>query len=357
MTDLFLAVDGGQSGTVAVLATADGSILGVGRGGPVRHHKEPDAEGFVRDALLAAVTEAMSGAQGRGTVVTCCLAMTGSRAFAERVVRGLVRAEQYVMLENDTFAALASGTAGGGGIGLIAGTGTVALAQGRGGEHVLLGGWGWLVGDEGGGFWIAIEALRAAAHDVDGTGPHTVLTSELPRILKQRDMRGVYNVVTGQRLDRTAIAALTTSVVTIAEAGDRVAAGILDSAASHLTELVVATIAAAPFLDPDERLVVACGGVLHSGGWVVTRLAKQLAERAPGFQFVLPAVPPVIGAYYLALKERGIQIDDTLRDRVEDQVRSLATLTSKTPDFNTASASPEEPTQLLRENGCAQHDN
>ena len=87
MTELFLAIDGGQSGTAAVLATADGTILGVGRGGPVRHHEDLDAERFVRDGLKSAVTGAMSGAQGRGPVVMCCLAMTGSAGIAERVVR------------------------------------------------------------------------------------------------------------------------------------------------------------------------------------------------------------------------------------------------------------------------------
>lgn len=328
MTDLFLAVDGGQSGTVAVVATAEGTIVGVGRGGPIRHHEEHDSEGFVRDGIRAAVTQAMNGAPDGSKVAMCCLAMTGSGAIAERVIRELVEAERYVMLESDTYAALASGTAGGGGIGLIAGTGTVALAQGRRGDHVLLGGWGWLLGDEGGGFWIAMEALRAAVRDVDGTGPHTVVTGELQKILDQPDMRGVYNLVTGQRLDRTGIAALTTSVVAIAEAGDMVAAAILDRAADHLSKLVVATVAAAPFLDVEERVVVACGGVLAADGWVLRRLAGLLAELVPGFTLVVPQVPPVIGAYYLALKESGVQIDDDMLNRVTDQVRSLETLRS-----------------------------
>ena len=331
MTDLFLAIDGGQSGTAAVLATADGTILGVGRGGPVRHHDDLDAERFMKDGLTAAVTGAMGGAEDRGQVVMCCLAMTGSAGIAERVVRELVPAERYVVLGNDTFAALASGTAGGGGIGLIAGTGTVALALGRSGNQILVGGWGWLLGDEGGGFWIAMEALKAAARDVDGTGPHTVLTSELPRVLGQPDVREVYNLVTGQRLDRTAIAALSTSIVEIAAAGDGVAASILDRSADHLTELVVATIAAAPFLEPDEHVVVACGGVLSPGGWIVTRLIEQLSERASGFHVVVPTVPPVIGALYLAFREGGVEVDDLLRDRVVEQVRVRAGLISKTP--------------------------
>lgn len=330
MTDLYLAVDGGQSGTVAMLGTADGTIVGVGRGGPIRHHEEQDAERFVRDGLLGAVTGPMSGANDQDRVVVCCLSLTGSAGIADRVIRQLVPAERYVMLESDAFAALASGTAGGGGIGLIAGTGVVSVAQGRRSGPVILGRWGWLLGDEGGGFWIALQALKAAARDVDGTGPHTVLTRELPRLLGQSDMRGVYDLVTGGRFDRTAIAALTTKVVTIARAGDDVAAGILDSAADHLADLVVATIAAASFLEPDERVVVPSGGVLRPDGWVLTRLAGQLAERAPELRLVVPAVPPVIGAYYLALRESGVLVDAELRDHVTDQVTSLDALTSKT---------------------------
>ncbi|MGV8968008.1 MAG: BadF/BadG/BcrA/BcrD ATPase family protein [Cellulomonas sp.] len=342
MTDLILAVDGGQTGTVAVLVTTGGTIRGVGFGGPIRHHEEPDAERFVRDALGRAVTGAMSGAHAGDVITVSCLAMTGSATIADRLIRELVEARKYVTLESDTLAALASGTAGGGGIGLIAGTGTVALAHGRRADDVLLGGWGWLLGDEGGGFWIAMEALKAAARDVDGTAAHTALTPALLSRLGQPDMRGVYNLVTGSRLDRTAIAALTTTVVAIAEAGDPVAAGILDRAADRLADLVVATVAAAPFLELDERLVVPSGGVLRPGGWVVKRLTDQLAERAPEFDVVVPQVPPVIGAYYLALRAVGAPIDHTLRDRVTEQVRSLATLTSKT-----ATVPPTYPTDSL----------
>ncbi|HEY8719416.1 N-acetylglucosamine kinase, partial [Pengzhenrongella sp.] len=299
MSDLILAVDGGQTGTVAVLAGLDGNIRGVGRGGPIRHHEEPDAERFVRDGLGAAVAGAMHAVADGDVVAVSCLAMTGSVVIANRVIRELVVARAYLALASDTLAALASGTAGGGGIGLIAGTGTVALAHGRGADDVLVGGWGWLLGDEGGGFWIAMEALKAAARDVDGTGEHTRLTLAVPPRLGQPDMRGVYNLVTGRRLDRTAIAALTTTVVAVAEAGDTVAAGILDRAADRLADLVVATVAAASFLESDERLIVPSGGVLRPGGWVLTRLTAQLAVRTPDFRVVVPQVPPVIGAYWL----------------------------------------------------------
>ena len=342
MTDLVLAVDGGQTGTVAVLATVDGTIRAAGRGGPIRHHEEPDAESRVHDSLHHAIGAAMQGAEAGDEVAIACVAMTGSAGLADRLVRETVPARRYMPLPSDTYAALASGTAGAGGVGLIAGTGTVALARGRAGADVLVGGWGWLLGDEGGGFWIAMEALKAAARDVDGTGPRSGLTALVPSLLAQPDMRGVYNLVTGRRLDRTAIAALAPEVLAVARSGDDVAALILDTAADRLADLVVATIAAAPFLEPDERVVVPSGGVLHADGWVLPRLASQLAERAPSFRVVVPEVPPVIGAYYLALGAYGTPVDHALRDRVREQVGSLPSLTSKT-----ASLSPARPPAQL----------
>jgi hypothetical protein len=91
-----------------------------------------------------------------------------------------------------------------------------------------------------------------------------------------------------------------------------------------------------PFSKPTNVSWSPGGGVLTADGWVLTRLGRQLADLAPGFKLVVPTVPPVIGAYYLALKDSGIHIDDGLLKRVTDQVRSRVSLTSKM-----AFASPE----------------
>ena len=315
MTELFLAVDGGQSATISVLASGDGAIRGVGRGGPIRHHTEPDAEGYARQAIRAAVGKA-TGVVGEGdTIVRCCLALTGSVAFVEAAVRELVPGAHVVVLESDALAALATGTMGGGGIGLIAGTGTVAVAQGRRGGPVTRGGWGWLLGDEGGGFWIGLEGLRAAARHQDGTGPATRLTEVLPARLGETDVHGVRERLARPDLERAHVAALAEDVDAIAEDGDAVAMSILDDAARRLSALVLATVDGAEFLEPDERVVVGSGGVLSSSR-VGTRLSRILAEHAPEFRLVVPGMAPVVGAYFLALREHGIAITDGVRARI-----------------------------------------
>lgn len=323
MSDLWLAVDGGQTATIAIVAAADGTVRGVGRGGPIRHHTEVGADEDARRAIEASVRDALADVPGGDTIVCCCLALTGSEAVAEATVRELLPKAHTLVLESDALAALATGTLGSGGIrsggiGLIAGTGTVAVAQGRRGGPIRRGGWGWLLGDEGGGFWIGLEGLRAAARHVDGTGPRTILAQRLPASLRQIDIQGVAELLTGQRLDRAQVAALTEVVFSIADDGDAVAGAILHEAARRLSSLVLATIEAAPFLEPDERVVVASGGVLQAHR-IVTDLAQSLAEGAPDYGFVVPDVPPVIGAWYLGLREHGIAIPEATRDRIVAQ--------------------------------------
>jgi glucosamine kinase len=315
VTDLWLAVDGGQSATIAMLATGDGIIRGVGRGGPIRHHTEPGAEADARQALGAAVGAALGGVGSGDTIVCASLSLTGSVAFVEAAVRELVPGAHVVVLASDALAALAAGTLGAGGIGLIAGTGTVAVAQGRRGGPIVRGGWGWLLGDEGGGFWIGLEGLRAAARALDGTGPGTRLSEVLPARLGHPAMRGVRERMTRPDLDRAEVAALAEEVDSTAKDGDAVAVSILDEAARRLAALVLATIEGAAFLEQDERVVVGSGGVLRSGR-VVAGLRQRLEEQAPGFRFVVPGVAPVIGAYYLALLEHGIPISEATRERI-----------------------------------------
>src|SRR5439155_1968617 len=58
---------------------------------------------------------------------------------------------------------------------LVVGTGTVAYGRDAAGRAARAGGWGPLFGDEGGGYWVGCEALRAVARAHDGRGPETAL--------------------------------------------------------------------------------------------------------------------------------------------------------------------------------------
>lgn len=343
MKDLYLAIDGGQSGTVAIVADSEGTVWGIGHGGPIRHHEEADAEAFVRTALSTAIAEAL-GDVPDATISVCALALTGSTGLARSALHDFIQPAKTVFLGSDAFAALASGVAGRGGIVVIAGTGTVALAQGKcppSARHILVGGWGWALGDEGSGFWIAMEGLKRAARAVDGTASTTSLTTQLPLALGQADMRAVYNVITGKRFDRTEIAKLARVVMTCAEEGDAAAEAILDRAAEALADLAIATAEQAEFLDHTERVVVLSGGIFSADSPLVPRVRSQLIARLPAFTSLVPDFPPVVGAYFLALETDGIAVTDDIEKRLRAQVLARPELQSKT------AASRPAPTALF----------
>ena len=332
MKDLYLAIDGGQSGTVAIVADSEGTVWGIGHGGPIRHYEETDASSFIRVALSTAIAEALHDVP-EASISVCTLALTGSTGHARSALNDFAQPTRTIFLESDAFAALASGIAGRGGIAVIAGTGTVALAQSKcpaSARHILVGGWGWALGDEGSGFWIAMEGLKRAARAVDGTASLTSLTTQLPLALGQPNMRAVYNVITGKRFDRTEIAKLARVVMKCAEEGDAAAESILDRAAQSLADLVVATAKQAEFLDHTERVVVLSGGILSSDSPIVPRVRSQIIARLPAFTSVVPAFPPVIGAYFLALESDGIAVTEDIEKRLHAQFLARPELRSKT---------------------------
>jgi N-acetylglucosamine kinase-like BadF-type ATPase len=328
MTRLVVAVDGGQSSTVCVLGTTDGEILAVGHGGPANHVHQPGGPERLRRAIEESVREAQDAAGNPAHVAAVYLALTGGVQQGERIAREILDAD-VVLAEGDPPAALASGTFGGPGIGLIAGTGAVALAENARGERIARGGWGYLVGDEGSGYWIGMRGVQAAARALDGRGPATVLTERVLAFYGETDLRVVASRIYGFELERPEIAALAPVVLEAAGEGDQVAARIVDTAAEELVLLLEAVVRAADLADERERVIVAAGGVMRPGNRLWERLADLIARRIPGFRLIAPPFPPVIGAFVLALGLTGVSIDQAVVDRIHQSSATFPEIASK----------------------------
>lgn len=328
MSRLVLGIDAGQTSTMAVVVTDDAQIVGVGVAGPIRHHAEHDAESALSEAFSDALRSAIPpGAQ----IDVACLSLTGSAGIASVALARRGDIARVDVLESDAFAALASGVGAQGGIAVIAGTGSVALARSvAAGRHTLKGGWGWLMGDQGGGFAIGLAGLRAAARADDGTGPPTELNDRLCSALGAADLRLVYNELTGRGFDRPAIGRLARVVTRASEEGDHVAARIVDDAAVYLAALVSSVARDAPYLASNERVIVCAGGVLESGP-VLDQTTEHLRRLLPDFRLVSPVGPPAIGAAMLGLaqllRRETTGFPATLRSQLDDWPE----LRSKTP--------------------------
>ena len=69
---------------------------------------------------------------------------------------------------------IAAGTTEGWGVGVIAGTGSIAVGRTKDGQTARAGGWGHLIGDEGSAYSVVLDALRLVARRADGRDTQVV---------------------------------------------------------------------------------------------------------------------------------------------------------------------------------------
>jgi N-acetylglucosamine kinase-like BadF-type ATPase len=179
------------------------------------------------------------------------------------------------------------------GIAVISGTGSVAWGR-RAGQHARAGGWGYLLGDEGSGYWVAREAVRRTLARIDRGEPSDRLGQQLAADCGLQATEQLLDHFYAQP-DRRYWAGRARVVFELANSGDPVSTQIVESAAAALTELAVAV---AGRLDSTGPVVLAGGLAVHQPA-LQTIVRRRLAERRLNDVRIL-IVDPVRGAVQLA---------------------------------------------------------
>ncbi len=304
-----LGIDGGGTSTTAWLADAAGHVLGRGRAGPA------NAKAIGNEAARAAINQAIeacfrdAGCE-RTSVAVACLGMAGSdRPEDGRLLDSWAEADAWAhrrVLVNDGDLVLAAGTPEGWGIGLIAGTGSIAVGRAPDGRTARAGGWGYLFGDEGSAYAVAIAALRWVARHWDGREPRPEVDPLTARVCAFFDVDNPARLVPAvyrPDIDRTRIAALAPVVVAAAKADSCAAAAILNQAADDLADAVLAVARSLHLLDAAGPLTIplalAGGFLLATPGLdrvIVARCCQKGMRASP----VTPVPEPVVGALRIA---------------------------------------------------------
>ena len=177
-----------------------------------------------------------------------------------------------------------------------AGTGSIAYARGPGGEIHRAGGYGWQLGDEGGGYWLGRRALDLAGRAQDGRAEGSTLLARLLGALglQQFDdlVRWTANATPAQ------VAALAPHVLNAALEGEVVAQRAVDDAARELVELVV--MLGRHFSDTSPVPVAITGGLLLPQSPLTAAFRDRLATAFKRGRLVSERVDPALGALKLA---------------------------------------------------------
>lgn len=310
----FVSVDGGATKTIAVCYDSEGNILGVSASGP-SNFRNIGIESASSNIISAVRNSIERSGLGNEKVQSITFALAGvkdsqrSTEIIDNFIEQMNFKAPYLLL-ND-------GEAGYNcrffeERGIIAAAGTGMIAFGKFNEKFeRTSGWGWLIGDEGGAFYIGKRAIQESAKIADGRN------SGKPDLLKMvmnyfevTEPRQLVNEVYTNPINIRRIAMIAKEVSTLANSGDATSQGILKEAAKEAARCVVAL---KKQYNAEDLPVSGYGGVFRAGQLFWNTFKEAVLEDFPGTTFKEPlfGFHAVLGSMYLVLKERGIKPPDT----------------------------------------------
>lgn len=301
----FVALDGGGTKTECWVAD-DSRVLGQSSGPTVKLMNV--GEQAATEALRTMIREALGSAGVAGDSIACtCFGLAGSssaevRRWAEATLGELVSGP--IIITGDEQIALDAAFRGGPGVLVIAGTGSHVTGRCASGTAVGAGGWGPVLGDEGSGTWIGLEAIRACLRARD-RGVETCLLREIQQAWGLGDLGSL--VAKANLRERPDFASLTTIVTECADKGDVLAQGVLEHAGEELAtqvSLVISKMRAADCAAGDASRVAFTGSVLGRIPRVLRAMQEHLRAAWPDISVDSSPVQPLEGALWRARQGR-----------------------------------------------------
>lgn len=314
MTPAVLAVDGGNSKTDVVLVAEDGSVLASVRGPGASPQRVgvrqclDSLEGLAREAAARA---GLPPEPPFAVHTSACLA-GADLPREEHALRRAVAARGWstsAVVENDTFALLRAGTSDGRGVAVVCGAGINCVGVDGAGTVSRFPALGRISGDWGGGSFLAHEALWWAVRAEDGRGPRTAL---VPAVLEHFDVARVSDLVEALHFGEPtagSVDGLCPVLFEVADAGDEVAASLVERLTEEVTLLTTVTLRRLGMLDRPTTVVLGGGVLAGAGRRLVPEIRRRCTGDAPRAVVRVVETPPVVGAGLLGLDRLGADAD------------------------------------------------
>ncbi len=299
-----MGIDGGATKTLAAVLDRSSGALHVAHGGPSNEDAVGAAEAV--QALLDTADEALERAaissEQLGAAVLA-VAGTDTDTLAEHVRQA--RDDGWIVV-NDVVGAWATATGATPGVAAISGTGSNVFGVGADGRTWRAGGWGHLLGDEGSGYWLGVQSIKAALRDREASGPQTALSDAAPAFFGVASVEALASLVYSRPLTKSDIAAFGIETAELAEQGDAVARELYERGAAELSEQIAAVIRQTGLADTGAPFPVGLiGSAFKAGGVFLDPLTSAVHACAPQAQVTLVEMAPVGGSLLLAAEACG----------------------------------------------------
>ena len=241
---------------------------------------------------------------------------------------GEVWPEASIVTGSDRESGFAVAFGSGNGIAINAGTGSSVTGR-RDGRVEKAGGWGHILGDAGGGYYLSLQMLRAVLRDYDLDRRGGELAQEILRALCLNDLNEL--VRWAQTAGKMEIAMLAPVVFSAAAGGHEQVKDILRSGARVLAKYTAAVAHRLEFLSPPVALL---GGLFRGHSIYVATFHRELAEVLPAANVFVEEKSSALGAAWLALDRTPAVISSDEKPVAETSAASTELINQRSLDLD-----------------------
>lgn len=315
---LVLGVDGGNSKTVAIVATREGEILGAGRANGSDIYNA-ESEKAALDEVCRAVEAALKQAEvspsdlGAGAFSMAGADWPEDITLLREAIGAFGIGHEYRVV-NDAIGALRAGAPDGVGVGVTCGTGIAIGARNGSGDIWYSGHWPVAFG----GAELGTAALRAVYEAELGLAPATSLSEAIVAYFEVESVEDVLHRCTARWSEWSfrSVAKLAPILLDEAAKGDAIASDIVLRAGRRNADLAMAAARALSLDEGPFRLVLSGGVLRHPSGMLRSAICARIEEAMPVGETVHDPPEPVVGAVLLAVDLLGDTVAEDVRDRL-----------------------------------------
>ena len=304
---IFLGIDGGGSKTEAIVAAEDGRIYGWNKSGPSNPLFMQPIKAF--ENVIAAANAALSPAtisEQEIEHVSICVPGFQKHFSEEALAECLKMDKERISLMGDERSTMLAALGNSPGIVIAAGTGSFAIGRDEHHNEHSAGGWGPILGDEGSGYDVGRQALRAIIAEHEGKAEPTLLTQKVCNLWGIEKVEDIRLFLNSRANFQQIISALAPLVLECAQEEDAAAQNIIKQAGNSLADLAK-TVLDRLDMQEDPIQVVLTGGMRNFGNRIDTCIVRRLKDKYRiNATLKKPQFPTVIGAVLLAMEEAAI---------------------------------------------------
>ncbi|MBQ3045287.1 MAG: hypothetical protein IJD49_05005 [Clostridia bacterium] len=304
----FLGIDGGGSKTTAVVFNEKGEFICKACGESINYYS----------VGMENARKAMSDIVNRLSHKNFDCTVIGMSALSERATNdeterfcgGIIESNKIIM-DSDLYVALEAMECEGECAVVISGTGSMAVCRNCDGSISHAGGFGYILGDEGSGYSIALLAIKAAIRAAENCAPSTLLTQKCLDYFSINNVYELIDLFYEKGVSRKSIAAFAKEVIICAEKADSVTTGIIEGEAKLLSETALSLLK-----DKSNDIPVGLWGGMFQHNRIFRESFSENLRKEGFCNVKLLSFTPETGAIFACYRNSGIEIVDIIRNNI-----------------------------------------